>query len=120
MHIRNFFHFQTALKRHSVVDAAPDEKGVVGGREFRCEPLNALLVLEQALGLVGKGLQLCDIIFVFLLIDNAAFECQFNCNDVSDKHLCAVGFGCCHGNLRTSKCVKNMVGFAGDATAQNI
>ena len=111
MNVTDFFHLQAAFQTDCIINATTDEEYIFCIRLFRCEPLNTLLVINDPLNLVRQSFKFFNICRVLFLGNRTFYFCKLNSQRIGRNQLCTVCFCCCNRDLRTCKCIEDIVCF---------
>ena len=118
--VADLLHLQAALQADGVVQAAPDEEGVLRRGKLRRKPRDALLVLEQALHLLGQRGQGFEELRLARRVDLPADARKEDGKQVADDELRGVCLRRGHGDLRPGERVEDAVRLARDGRAHDV
>ena len=120
MNIADFLHLEAAFHADGVVDAAADEEDILCVAELRGEPLEPLLVVDDALHLFGQGSNLGEQALLFALVNQAARLAEANGEQVDTDQLGRVGLGRRDRNLRPRIGIEHKIRLAGNDGANHV
>ena len=92
----------------------------MGTRILGGKPLNALLILQNFLDFPGNGLQLRQIIAVFIGINGTPGHGELHRQTVHCHELCAVGLGGGHGDFRSGQSIEYLVSLPGNGASHHV
>ena len=120
MDVADFLHLEAAFHADSIVDAAADEEDILCVAELRGEPLEPLLVVDDALYLFGQGRDLGEQTLLFAFVNQAARFAEADGEQVDTDQLGRVSLGRRNRNLRSRIGVEHKVRLAGNDGADHI
>ena len=120
MDVRDFLHFQAALERDRIIEAAADKEHIMRVRVLRGKPLDPLLVLNDAADLLRQLLHRSEKLRLTRVVDPSVILAERNREDIHRDQLAAVGLRRRDGDLRARIRVHDVVRLARDRGAEHV
>ena len=120
VNVADLFHFQATFHANGIIDTSSNEESIFHTYQLIGKPLDALLVLQDALHLFRNGINLRQKCLIHLVGDLIPCLGKLQCQQICRHQLTAIRFCCCHGNFRPSKSIEHTVRLSGDGRANHI
>ena len=120
MNVADFLHLEAAFHADGVVYASADKEDILRVAELCGEPLEAFLVVNDALYLFRQGRNLGEQALLFALVNQAACLAEADGKHVRADQLGRVSLGGRNRNLRARIGVEHKVRFAGNEGADYV